>query len=103
MNFVLFDLIQDRLTISPEIYPNLSIAVRKMYKDGGLGALYAGISPTLIGMLPYSTCYYFMYDTMKKSYCLANKKESLNRAEMLLLGALSGENSAETVLVQSFH
>ncbi|XP_027122986.1 probable mitochondrial adenine nucleotide transporter BTL1 [Coffea arabica] len=84
------EVLKDRLTISPEIYPNLSIAVRKMYKDGGLGALYAGISPTLIGMLPYSTCYYFMYDTMKKSYCLANKKESLNRAEMLLLGALSG-------------
>lgn len=87
------------MTISPEVYPSLSIAVRNMYKDGGLGALYAGISPTLIGMLPYSTCYYFMYDTMKKSCCLTKKKESLNRAEMLLLGAFSGENSAMTILL----
>ncbi|KAL3528482.1 hypothetical protein ACH5RR_007804 [Cinchona calisaya] len=84
------EVLKDRLTISPEVYPSLSIAVHKIYSDGGLGALYAGLSPTLIGMLPYSTCYYFMYDTMKKSYCLAKKKESLNRAEMLLLGALSG-------------
>lgn len=79
--------------MSPDVYPNLSIAVRKMYNDGGVGALYSGISPTLIGMLPYSTCYYFMYETMKKSYCKANKKDSLTRGEMLLVGALSG-NSA---------
>lgn len=78
------------MTVSPEIYPNLRIAVEKMYKDGGMGGLYAGISPTLIGMLPYSTCYYFMYETMKKSYCSRKKKDSLSRPEMLLIGALSG-------------
>lgn len=76
--------------MSPEIYPNLSIAMHRMYKEGGIGAFYSGISPTLIGMLPYSTCYYFMYETMKKSYCVRKKKDSLTRVEMLLLGALSG-------------
>lgn len=80
------------MTVSPEIYPSLSIAARKIYKDGGIGALYSGIAPTLIGMLPYSTCYYFMYETIKKSYCRAKNKESLNRVEMLLFGALSGMN-----------
>lgn len=84
------EVLKDRLTVSPELYPNLSIAVHKIYKDGGIGALYSGLSPTLIGMLPYSTCYYFMYETMKKSYCFAKKKESLTRAELLLVGALSG-------------
>ncbi|CAH9115336.1 unnamed protein product [Cuscuta epithymum] len=84
------EVLKDRLTISPEIYPSISIAVSKMYKDGGIGALYSGIAPTLVGMLPYSTCYYFMYDTIKKSYCEAKNKESLSRGEMLLLGALSG-------------
>lgn len=82
--------LQDRLTVSPETYPSLSIAVHKMYKDGGMRALYAGIAPTLIGMLPYSTCYYFMYETMKTSYCRAKNKDSLSRAEMLVFGALSG-------------
>ncbi|KAL2462434.1 putative mitochondrial adenine nucleotide transporter BTL1 [Forsythia ovata] len=84
------EVLKDRLTVNPDFYPSLSIAVRKIYKDGGIGAFYSGISPTLIGMLPYSTCYYFMYETMKNSYCLAKKKKSLSRAEMLLLGALSG-------------
>ncbi|KAJ7962657.1 Mitochondrial carrier protein [Quillaja saponaria] len=84
------EVLKDRLTISREAYPSLSIAVSKIYKDGGIGAFYAGILPTLIGMLPYSTCYYFMYETMKTSYCQAKNKKSLNRPEMLLLGALSG-------------
>ncbi|KAL4589339.1 hypothetical protein LXL04_002245 [Taraxacum kok-saghyz] len=80
----------DRLTVSPDTYPNLSIAVSKIYKSGGIGSFYAGLSPTLIGMLPYSTCYYFMYDTIKKHYCTAQNKKALSRPEMLLIGALSG-------------
>lgn len=84
------EVLKDRLTISPDVYPSLSIAVNKIYKSGGIGALYAGLSPTLIGMLPYSTCYYFMYETIKKTYCLSKKKTCLSRTEMLLVGALSG-------------
>ncbi|KAI9084471.1 hypothetical protein K1719_033459 [Acacia pycnantha] len=84
------EVLKDRLTVSPETYPNLGLAVGKIYKDGGIGAFYSGISPTLIGMLPYSTCYYFMYETMKQSYCKTKNKKSLNRPEMLLIGALAG-------------
>eukprot|EP00268_Persea_americana_P029772 TRINITY_DN28790_c0_g2_i2.p1 TRINITY_DN28790_c0_g2~~TRINITY_DN28790_c0_g2_i2.p1 ORF type:complete len:273 (-),score=52.58 TRINITY_DN28790_c0_g2_i2:1020-1838(-) len=84
------EVLKDRLTVNPEVYPTLTIAIQKIYKDGGVGAFYAGISPTLMGMLPYSTCYYFMYETMKNSYCQAKKKKALNRAELLLVGALSG-------------
>ncbi|KAF7814643.1 putative mitochondrial adenine nucleotide transporter BTL1 [Senna tora] len=84
------EVLKDRLTVNPQAYPNLGVAVSKIYKDGGVSAFYAGISPTLIGMLPYSTCYYFMYETMKKSYCQSKNKKSLNRPEMLLVGAVAG-------------
>uniref|UniRef100_A0A1D1Z1K2 Protein brittle-1, chloroplastic/amyloplastic n=1 Tax=Anthurium amnicola TaxID=1678845 RepID=A0A1D1Z1K2_9ARAE len=84
------EVIKDRLTVNPEAYPSIGLAIHKIYKDDGIGGLYAGISPTLIGMLPYSTCFYFMYETIKKSYCQAKKKKALNRAELLLVGALSG-------------
>ncbi|KAF9612428.1 hypothetical protein IFM89_000176, partial [Coptis chinensis] len=84
------EVLKDRLTISREAYPTISLALKKMYRDGGIGGMYAGLCPTLIGMLPYSTCYYFMYETVKNSYCQAKKKKKLNRAEMLVLGALSG-------------
>ncbi|XP_022724791.1 probable mitochondrial adenine nucleotide transporter BTL1 [Durio zibethinus] len=84
------EVLKDRLTVSPDIYPSLSIAISKIYRDGGVGAFYSGISPTLMGMLPYSTCFYFMYEKLKKSYCQSKKKKSLNRPEMLLVGALAG-------------
>ncbi|KAK0596726.1 hypothetical protein LWI29_018452 [Acer saccharum] len=90
MKLIVFLDLQDRLTVGRDVYPSLSIAISKIYKDGGIGAFYAGLSPTLIGMLPYSTCYYFMYETMKKSYCKSKNKKSLNRPEMLMVGALAG-------------
>ena len=49
----LYNFLQDWLTVSPEAYPSIAVAVSKIYNDGGIGAFYAGISPTLIGMLPY--------------------------------------------------
>ncbi|KAF3794597.1 putative adenine nucleotide transporter [Nymphaea thermarum] len=66
------------------------LEVLKIYREGGIGNFYAGICPTLIGMIPYSTCYYFMYETMKNSYCKAKNKQSLSRPELLLVGAFSG-------------
>uniref|UniRef100_A0A7N0TYN2 Mitochondrial adenine nucleotide transporter BTL1 n=1 Tax=Kalanchoe fedtschenkoi TaxID=63787 RepID=A0A7N0TYN2_KALFE len=84
------EVLKDRLTISPVTYPNLTVAIGRIYKDSGVGGFYAGLFPTLVGMLPYSTCYYFMYETIKKSYCTTQKKKSLSRMEMLFIGALSG-------------
>ncbi|XP_008798147.1 probable mitochondrial adenine nucleotide transporter BTL1 isoform X3 [Phoenix dactylifera] len=84
------EVIKDRLTVNQEVYPSISLAFSKIFKDDGIGGFYAGISPTLMGMLPYSTCYYFMYETLKKSYSQAKKKNSLNRAELLIIGSLSG-------------
>ncbi|KAL8139194.1 hypothetical protein V2J09_005195 [Rumex salicifolius] len=84
------EVVKDRLTVRPDEYTNLTVALANIYKDGGVTALYSGLKPTLIGMLPYSTCYYFMYDTLKTKYCAAKKKKSLNRIELLLFGAVSG-------------
>lgn len=84
------EVIKDRLTVNREAYPSISIAIAKIYKNDGIRGLYSGLSPTLVGMLPYSTCYYFMYETLKTTYCRANNKKSLTRPELLIIGALSG-------------
>lgn len=84
------EVIKDRLTINREVYPSISVTFSKIYRTDGIRGLYAGLCPTLIGMLPYSTCYYFMYDTIKTSYCRLHKKTSLTRPELLVIGALSG-------------
>ncbi|KAL4205318.1 hypothetical protein AMTRI_Chr01g136680 [Amborella trichopoda] len=83
------EVLKDRITVNPEVYGDVRLALQKMSEEGFRG-YYAGISPTLIGMLPYSTCYYYMYESIKKSYCGAKKKSSLNRAELIVIGALSG-------------
>lgn len=88
------EVVKDRLTVRPEDYPNLVVSLNKIYKDGGVGALYSGLCPTLVGMLPYSTCYYFMYDKLKTTYCGAKKKKKLSRVEMLFIGAISGLTSS---------
>ncbi|TVU05120.1 hypothetical protein EJB05_48271 [Eragrostis curvula] len=84
------EVLKDRLTVNREAYPSIAIAINKIYRTDGIGGLYAGLFPTLVGMLPYSTCYYFMYETIKTSYCRAKKKKSLNRPELLVIGAISG-------------
>ncbi|XP_006660289.2 probable mitochondrial adenine nucleotide transporter BTL1 isoform X2 [Oryza brachyantha] len=84
------EVLKDRLTVNREAYPSIGLAFSKIYRADGIGGLYAGLCPTLVGMLPYSTCYYFMYETMKTSYCRAHKKKSLSRPELLIIGALSG-------------
>lgn len=85
------EVLKDRLTINCEAYPrSIALAFNKIYRTEGVGGLYAGLCPTLVGMLPYSTCYYFMYETIKTSYCRAHKKKSLSRPELLVIGALSG-------------
>lgn len=86
----LFPVTQDRLTVDPEVYTSIRQAISKIHREGGVNSFYAGISPTLMGMIPYSTCYYFMYETMKKSYCGFKNKSSLSRAELLFVGAFSG-------------
>lgn len=83
--------LQDRLTVDRKTYPSISLAFSKIYRTEGIRGLYAGLFPTLIGMVPYTTCYFFMYDTMKTSYCRLHKKSSLTRPELLVIGALSGK------------
>ncbi|XP_078444030.1 mitochondrial substrate carrier family protein [Wolffia australiana] len=84
------EVVKDRLTVDRETYPTIALAFRKIYERQGIRGLYAGFSPTLIGMLPYSTCYYFMYEKAKTAYCRAKKKKALSRAELLVVGAVSG-------------
>ncbi|XP_037460269.1 probable mitochondrial adenine nucleotide transporter BTL1 [Triticum dicoccoides] len=85
------EVLKDRLTVNRDAYPrNIALAFNKIYRTEGVGGLYAGLCPTLVGMLPYSTCYYFMYETIKTSYCRAHEKKSLSRPELLVIGALSG-------------
>ncbi|KAJ8535754.1 hypothetical protein K7X08_034155 [Anisodus acutangulus] len=75
------EVLKDRLTVNPKVYPSLRIAVHKIYKEGGIGGLYAGLGLTLIGMLPYSTC--LTASTISYPLEVARKR--------LMVGALQGK------------
>ena len=74
----------------PGVYHSIRHALRKISQEEGLGASYAGLVPTIIGMVPYSTSYYFVYESTKRAYCISCKKKSLDRVEALLIGAFGG-------------
>ncbi|KAH9325969.1 hypothetical protein KI387_006147, partial [Taxus chinensis] len=84
------EVLKDRFTIHNGVYQSIGHALKKIVVNEGPGALYAGIVPTLIGMIPYSASYYFVYESAKQTYCRSTKKKSLNHTEALLIGSFAG-------------
>ncbi|KAJ1429254.1 Mitochondrial substrate/solute carrier [Sesbania bispinosa] len=68
------EVLKDRLTVSPEAYPNLGVAIRNIYKDGGIGAFYAGISPTLVACF-HTAPVIILCMNNKESYCQFQKRK----------------------------
>jgi hypothetical protein len=65
------DVTRARLAVQVEKYhyTGLIDAVRSMWsQEGGLRALYRGLQPTMIGILPYAGINFLTYDTLKWYY-----------------------------------
>lgn len=88
------EVLKDRFTVHPGVYHSISHALKKISQEEGRRALYAGLAPTIIGMVPYSTSYYFVYESTKRVYCRSCNKKSLDRVEALLIGAFGGLTSS---------
>ena len=73
-------------------------AVRQIMREEGLGALYRGITPSLIGMVPYSAAYYYCYEGLKSSYRKLTGRERITAPETMLIGGLSGKEMLELTL-----
>eukprot|EP00897_Mesotaenium_endlicherianum_P010162 jgi/Mesen1/9174/ME000591S08500 len=65
--------------------PHLGTIVR----EEGAGVLYRGLTPTLVGMVPYSAAYFYLYDSFKTRYRLAGRQH-LDTPETLVIGGLAG-------------
>lgn len=53
-------------------YSSLFHAIRALYTEEGLSALYRGFSPALLGIIPYSGTAFFTFETLKET-CLGKK------------------------------
>ncbi|XP_077220967.1 mitochondrial substrate carrier family protein [Tasmannia lanceolata] len=84
------ELLKTRLTIQRGVYDNFLHAFLKIVREEGPAELYRGLTPSLIGVVPYAATNYFAYDTLRKAYRKAFKKEEIGNIATLLIGSLAG-------------
>ncbi|CAK8568641.1 unnamed protein product [Lathyrus sativus] len=88
------ELLKTRLTIQRGVYNGLLDAFVKIIKEEGPAELYRGLTPSLIGVIPYSATNYFAYDTLRKAYRKFFKQEKIGNIETLLIGSAAGAISS---------
>lgn len=84
------EVMKDRVTMDPTAHRHLGLAFSHTVRREGWGALYRGLTPTLIGMVPYSAAYYYFYDFAKRKWSRVSRRKHRHPAETLMLGGLSG-------------
>ncbi|TYH61317.1 hypothetical protein ES332_D07G043500v1 [Gossypium tomentosum] len=87
------ELLKTRLTVN-EDYKNLFDAVTKIVQAEGPGGLYKGLTPSVMGVVPYAASNYFAYDTLRNAYKKAFKKEEIGNVMTLLIGSAAGAISS---------
>lgn len=78
------------MSIQRGVYDNFLHAFVKILKEEGLAELYRGLTPSLIGVVPYAATNYFAYDTLRKAYKKILKKEEIDNISTLLIGSAAG-------------
>ncbi|PKA64678.1 Adenine nucleotide transporter BT1, chloroplastic/mitochondrial [Apostasia shenzhenica] len=88
------ELLKTRLTIEKDVYDNLLHAFIKILREEGPMELYRGLTPSLIGVVPYAATNYFAYDMLKKAYRKIFKTEEIGNIPTLLIGSAAGAISS---------
>ncbi|KAL5975311.1 Adenine nucleotide transporter bt1, chloroplastic/mitochondrial [Asimina triloba] len=88
------ELLKTRLTIQRGVYDNLLHAFLKIVQEEGPAELYRGLTPSLIGVVPYAATNYFAYDMLRRSYKKVFKKEEIGNVATLLIGSAAGAISS---------
>ncbi|KAL4589757.1 hypothetical protein LXL04_002667 [Taraxacum kok-saghyz] len=88
------ELLKTRLTVQRDVYKNLVDAFLKIVKEEGPAELYRGLTPSLIGVVPYAATNYFAYDTLRKTYKKLSKKDEIGNIATLLIGSAAGAISS---------
>lgn len=76
------------------MYKNLVDAFLKIIKEEGPAELYRGLTPSLIGVVPYAATNYFAYDTLRKAYKKILKKDDIGNIATLIIGSAAGAISS---------
>ncbi|CAL9054191.1 adenine nucleotide transporter BT1, chloroplastic/mitochondrial [Musa acuminata AAA Group] len=90
------ELLKTRLTIQRDVYDNLLHAFLKIVCEEGPSELYRGLTPSLIGVMPYAATNYFAYESLKKFYRKTFETEEIGSIATLLIGSAAGAISSGT-------
>lgn len=73
-------------------YKTYSGALKEIMRTEGVLGLYRGLSPAMIGILPYAGLNFAIYETLKENYALLlkPKHEELALVERLACGGVAG-------------
>ncbi|KFD63737.1 hypothetical protein M514_06226 [Trichuris suis] len=84
------DLAKARLSVSRKSqYKTLAAVFIKTWHVEGPLALYRGVVPTLLGVIPYAGTSFFTYESLKLLHA-ENSKRQISVVERLLFGAIAG-------------
>ncbi|CAM8940586.1 unnamed protein product [Rhodiola kirilowii] len=80
-----FDLLRTILASQgePKVYPNMRSAFLDIVQNRGFRGLYAGLSPTLVEIIPYAGMQFGTYDTFKRWAMIWNKNKLGNTYDTL--------------------
>ncbi|CAD6198900.1 unnamed protein product [Caenorhabditis auriculariae] len=91
------DTAKARLSVSTTMqYKTLRSVFVKTYREGGLSALYRGIYPTILGVIPYAGTSFFTYETLKIIYHEETGHQVTSPWRMLfgMIAGLAGQSSS---------
>ncbi|KAG2398457.1 Mitochondrial thiamine diphosphate carrier 2 [Vigna angularis] len=94
-----FDLLRTILASQgePKVYPNMRTAFVDIVQTRGFQGLYAGLSPTLVEIIPYAALQFGTYDTFKRWTMAWNQRqysnstaENISSFQLFLCGVSAG-------------
>lgn len=84
------ELLKTRMTIQRGVYDNLVDAFLKIIQEEGPQELYRGLTPSLIGVVPYAATNYYAYETLRKLYRKLTKEQQIGNLATLFIGSAAG-------------
>lgn len=77
-----------------DVYDNLLHAFMKIVREEGPSELCRGLTPSIIGVVPYAATNYFAYETLKEAYRKSFDTEEISSIATLLIGSAAGAISS---------
>nr|XP_053642948.1 mitochondrial coenzyme A transporter SLC25A42-like [Cherax quadricarinatus] len=85
------DMARARMAVThKDTYSSLLQVFIKIWRNEGPLTLYKGLTPTLLGVIPYAGTSFAIYETLKKKFKAYSERDKPNPLERMMFGAVAG-------------